>query len=59
MNEKVLDDLKAKPKPNGRAKRSKATATPVKTRSKKSGKAHPTAPYHPFMRRSERRRRKR
>ena len=59
--EKILGGLKPTPKdkPRGDGSRAKATATPVKTRSKKSSKAHPTAPYRPFMRRLERRRRKR
>ena len=59
--EKVRVDLKSKPKepPRRNGGRAKASTTPVKTKSKKSGKAHPTAPYHPFLRRSERRRRKR
>ena len=59
--EKVLGGLKAKPQeqPRRNGSRAKAVTTPIKTKSKKSSKAHPTAPYHPFLRRSERRRRKR
>lgn len=60
MNEKILDDLKAKPKPNGRSKRSKAeTATATRVKPKRTQCLRRTAKYHPFLRNSEHRRRKR